>query len=80
MESLKNRITLKTLAEYIQLFVIAHPFERINYSILMAQVNAMLVTKKCKPIHHGYLDFDCFIYSSDIIEKAFIQCVAQYSV
>ncbi len=77
MERLKSGITLAMLARYIQLFVIAHPFEKVNYSILMAQVSALLVKKGCKPMYHGYLDFECFVYDYDKIEKTFIDMVGK---
>ncbi len=59
------------LAEYIQLFVVGHPFERVNYSICMAQVNLILYRYGFEPIRHGYFDFECFIHDFGCIERKF---------
>ena len=75
MDKLKREITLELLAEYIQLFVIAHPFEKINFSICMSQINALLSLSGYKTIYHGYLDFNCFLYDYDKIENIFINKV-----
>lgn len=75
MVNLKRRVSLEQLARYIQLFVIGHPFEKINYSICMAQVNAILDWAGHKTVFHGWLDFECFVYDYDRIEKNFIKMV-----
>jgi hypothetical protein len=71
METLRYTFSADLLAEYIQLFVVGHPFERVNYAVCMAQVNAVLYHYGYKPLLHGYFDFDCFIYDYDRIEKIF---------
>jgi len=68
----REKFNYRMLANYINLFVIGHPFERINFSICMAQVNAILSIWNCKTIYHGYLDFECFMYDYDKIEEIFI--------
>jgi hypothetical protein len=75
METLQVMFDSDLLAEYIQLFVVAHPFERVNYSICMAQANAILHHYGYVPILHGYFDFDCFIYDYDRIEKIFANMI-----
>lgn len=75
MRNLRHVVTLKELAAYIQLFVIGHPFEKVNYSICMAQVNAILDWAGYRPTYHGWLDFECFVYDYDRIEKNFIKMV-----
>lgn len=68
-----NALNLKLLVNYIQLFVIGHPFEKINYSICMAQINAILHMKGFKTLYHEYLDFECFAYDYDVIEDKFLK-------
>jgi len=59
------------LAYYIQYFVVGHPFERINFSICMAQVNAILWHYGFEPMRHGWFDFDCFVYDYGRVERKF---------
>lgn len=66
---------LVALANYMQLFVVAHPFEKINFSICMAQINAILYMKGYETLYHGWMDFECFLYNYTDIEFKF---VAQY--
>ena len=77
MRSLKDErdFSLELLANYIQTFIIGHPFERVNYSVCMSQVNALLYMKGFNPVYHGYFDFECFMYDHDRIEKNFIKMV-----
>lgn len=62
MRQLQNTITIDKIANYIHLFVVTHPFEKINFSLCMAQANLMLEKIGEKPILYGYLDFECFVY------------------
>lgn len=72
METLRHAVfSAELLAEYIQLFVVGHPFEKVNYSICMAQVNAILDYYGYKPLLHQWFDFDCFVYDYDRIEEIF---------
>ena len=63
----------KLLANYMNIFVIGHPFEKVNFSICMAQVNAILYMWGYETLYHEYMDFDCFLYDSDVIENNFIR-------
>lgn len=47
---------LPALATYYQLGIHAHAFVRINQSLLMAQVNYILMLNHFRPVYHGYLD------------------------
>lgn len=79
METLMNRIRnnsskpldLDVVVAYIQMFVVGHPFEKINFSVCMAQVNAMLYTNGLKPVYHGWFDFECFMYDYRKLVKIF---------
>lgn len=71
METLRFAFCADLLAEYIQCFVVGHPFERVNFSICMAQVNAILYHYGFKSLYHEWFDFDCFIYDHDCIEQKF---------
>lgn len=64
-----------TLANYMQLFVVGHPFEKINFSICMAQVNAILYMRGYKTLYHEFMDFECFLYDYDVIENKFVKQV-----
>ena len=48
---------LRSLARYYHLGLLAHPFLRVNNSILMMQVNAILLTLKMTPVFHGVHDY-----------------------
>ncbi len=69
MSKLKDRFSVSALANYIQYFVVGHPFERVNFSVCMAQVNAVLWNYGYEPIYHEYLDFECFVYDCDVIKN-----------
>ena len=71
MDILRSEFDAKIMANYVQTFVVGHPFERVNYSVCMAQVNAMLWHYGYKTFFHGYFDFDCFMYDYPRIEKIF---------
>lgn len=75
MESLKNTFSMELLANYIQYFVVCHPFKVINFSICMAQVNVVLYLAGRQPIYHKHLDFACFVYDYDRIEKIFEEMI-----
>lgn len=75
MCGIRQEFNLKLLANYIQLFVVIHPFNKVNFSVCMAQVNALLDTHGYNIIYHEYLDFKCFMYDYDIIEKLFVDMV-----
>lgn len=72
----KRLLDLDVLVAYIQLFVIGHPFEKINFSICMAQVNAILYINGLEPIYHGWLDFECFMYDYDRLMEIFLAKVS----
>jgi hypothetical protein len=78
MDDIKRGADLRALAHYMHLFVIAHPFEKINNSICMAQINTILKLKGYSDIFHKYLDFDCFVYDYPRIEEKFITEVKSY--
>lgn len=61
MKKLQHKFSIPELAYYLQLGVICHPFEKVNFSLLMNQVNTILLLNGFNPIPHGYLDFKCFI-------------------
>ncbi len=63
--------SLDALAYYIQLGVICHPFEKVNFSLIMSQVNYILNLWGYNPINHEYLDFECFLNPTEKIIKSF---------
>jgi len=76
MEMVMNKLmngesSLYLLGYYIQLAVICHPFEKVNFSLIMSQVNYILKLWNYVPISHGYLDFECFLNPTDIVIKKF---------
>ncbi len=79
MDDLKRDLDPVLLAGYMHLFIIAHPFEKVNFSICMAQVNAILDMNGYETLYHEYMDFACFLYDSDIIEKMFVSRLSKKS-
>lgn len=55
------------LGTYIHLGVICHPFEKVNFSLIMLQVNFILNNFGFNSISHDYLDFDCFMKPTEEI-------------
>ena len=72
MMSLSKEMSPTVLANYIQYFVVGHPFERINFSICMAQTNAILSHYGFEPLYHEWFDFECFVYDYDRLEEMFL--------
>ena len=71
MDVLRETFCPALVANYIQLFVVGHPFERVNYSICMAQVNCILDHYGFETLRHEWFDFDCFIYDHDRCARMF---------
>ena len=67
--------TLKHLARYYHLLMVAHPFNRANNSLFMTEVNVVLTQLGMKPVYHGDLDYIIRSMSSDQAEKAFLTYV-----
>jgi len=59
------------LGTYIHMGVICHPFEKVNFSLIMLQVNFILRHFEFNPISHDYLDFECFMKPTEEIIKSF---------
>lgn len=74
----QKELDLVNLANYMQLFVVGHPFKKINFSICMAQINAILYLNQYKYLYHEYMDFACFVYNYNIIEDMFVGRVRGY--
>ena len=66
---------LKPLARYYQLGIIGHPFFRVNNSLLMSQVNTVLIRAGMTPVSHGELDYLVRVLSSGPAETLFIKHV-----
>lgn len=66
---------LNLLGWYIHLFVICHPFEKVNFSLCMAQVNYILIRMGHRGISHEYLDFKCFLNDTETVIKEFKRMV-----
>ena len=76
MNCLRNgNKSLDLLGHYIQLGVIGHPFEKVNFSLIMSEVNYILDLWGYIPINHGYLDFECFLNPTKNIIRSFKQTV-----
>lgn len=68
-QSISKRKLIKYLGHYIHLFAICHPFEKVNFSICMAQVNWILNLFELPTVNHEYLDFKCFMNTTNGIVK-----------
>ncbi|MHA1437966.1 MAG: hypothetical protein ACTSPD_10350 [Promethearchaeota archaeon] len=66
---------LNLLGWYIHLFVICHPFEKVNFSLCMTQVNYILIRLGHQGISHGYLDFKCFLNDTETVINEFKRMV-----
>ena len=68
---------LDALANYYQLGINCHLFSRVNNSLLMAQVNALLRTEGLIGIGHGILDLQAWVTESPRFAKHFRSLVAE---
>ncbi len=59
------------LADYVQLFSVSLPFDRINFSQAMMHANYILMRQGMKGISHGALDYFAMTYSSHDYRKIF---------
>jgi hypothetical protein len=67
---------ISDLADYHQLFSIAHPFVRVNNSIALSQVNYVLELLKLNGIAHGELDHWSMYLDSTDYRKMFWNLIA----
>jgi hypothetical protein len=66
---------LRLLADYVQLFVVGLPFDRVNYSIAMAQANYVLMKHGLRGIEHQELDYIALMVPTDVFRKVFAEAV-----
>ncbi len=66
------------LADYVQLFSVSLPFDRINFSQAMIQVNYILMRQGYQGISHGALDYLAMTYSSHEYRKIFESAVTRF--
>lgn len=59
------------LAEYYFIMINALPFEQINHSLFMTQVNYLLVASGRRAVNQGYLDHLAFRFRLDDFRRAF---------
>lgn len=62
---------LQLLADYYQVMINAHPFIRINQSLLMAQVNSLLASFGFSPMKHNDMDIFAMGLSSSEFRRLF---------
>lgn len=74
--TLRQRI-LEDLAHYYHLGVIGHPFMRVNNSVLMGQVNTVLLHLDLKPIQHGDMDYVVRSLDSEDAARYFIDQIVK---
>jgi hypothetical protein len=66
---------LHLLADYIQVFSVGLPFERVNFSIAMAQVNYILMKHGFRGIENGELDLVSVIVPTPVFRQVFSDAV-----
>ena len=69
--------TLHLLADYIQLFSAGLPFDRVNFSIAMAQVNYVLMSHGLRGIENGELDLISAMVDTTLFRKIFSDFVLE---
>lgn len=69
---------LNLLANYYQLGIVLHIFPRINQSMLMAQINYLLIMFNYKPIFHGNLDYMAFFSPTEWFQILFKEYVEKH--
>jgi hypothetical protein len=66
---------LNLLADYVQLFSAGLPFDRVNYSMAMAQVNYILMKHGMRGIEHGDLDLIAVVVPTRVFRQVFSDAV-----
>ncbi len=66
---------LHLLADYIQIFSAGLPFDRVNYSIAMAQVNYILMKHGLRGIENGELDLISVTVPTPVFRQVFSDAV-----
>lgn len=66
---------LRLLADYVQLFVVGLPFDRVNYSIAMAQANYVLMKHGLRGIEHQELDYIALMTPTRVFREVFAEAV-----
>jgi|GEM_PF-5219693 len=66
---------LNLLADYVQLFSAGLPFDRVNYSMAMAQVNYILMNHGFRGIENGELDLVSVIVPTPVFRQVFSDAV-----
>jgi len=76
----KDRNSLpQALAAYFHLGIHAHAFVRINQSLLMAQVNYILMLNRFRPVCHGYVDLAAAFLDSGDFRNYFTRYVCEHN-
>ena len=68
---------LQLLADYVQLFSAGLPFDRVNFSIAMAQVNYVLMNHGYRGIENGELDLISVMVPTLVFREIFSEAVQQ---
>ena len=80
MRGYKDRNSLlQVLATYFHLGIHAHAFVRINQSLLMAQVNYILMLNRFRPVCHGYVDLAAAFLDTGYFCNYFMHYVSEYN-
>jgi hypothetical protein len=72
-------LLLQALATYFHLGIHAHAFVRINQSLLMAQVNYILMLNRFRPVYHGYADLAAAFLDTGDFRDYFMRYVSEYN-
>jgi hypothetical protein len=68
---------LRLLADYVQVFSAGLPFDRVNYSIAMAQVNYILMKHGFRGIENGELDLISVTVPTPVFRQVFLDSVRE---
>ena len=74
-----KNLLLQALATYFHLGIQAHAFVRINQSLLMAQVNYILMLNRFRPVCHGYVDLAAAFLDTGYFCNYFMHYVSEYN-
>jgi len=72
-----RELVLKALARYYHLVAVGHPFLRVNNSLVMAEVNVVLLQIGMNTVPHGDLDYLMRSLDSADAEQVFVAYILQ---
>lgn len=74
-----KKVLLEAISDYYHTSLKSHPFLSVNNSLLMLQVNYLLLNAGLNPVNHSNLDRKVFLYSWETFRTKFFSHVKEFN-